>query len=538
VRKSRIVECTEPRGRPLRVSLSLSDSWTFCVYLLPDALDSERGLRATVLRPANEDPPPGALLVLELRLSSDMVGLSSFRVLRVGRQLQVEQIRPEVRSRVVADTEVRAGSRVEVTLPDMRRFEFSVHLASQLVQDVQASVGGSGLSRSRVLSTSSGALWLVPTIWNVTADWYSWTVNNLRSLASRLGLSTRMIGLIMMVGVLMVGFGLAYYIKYQETVTAQEEMAEAQDALTRAEAAQQAAILSELACLDERQGLIDQLGDSQARMALMAEQSLSISAARTAAREMGGARMGSDEALAFDEQAVGPLKAQVVSGMAGVGDLPDLSDQARCLYQQGSISQDLPTYALVWHPDPEQICPSNYRSNLNGVELVGRWGLSDRVVAQFGGTTPISDAGVDPRADDRWSAQTLSTGLRTIQKSLLGADVIERPPVLPSQSQLWSLAIFSAYARMPMTPEGVLDQGAEDCVEGLVLDLASVANQSAPGEPLLPDISAVADGVVTVPAKPTPGCPWPPSAMLDGARASMKAAATLALINAQEEAVR
>ncbi len=458
-------------------------------------------------------------------------GAATLRVARVAPRMEAEQIRPDVRNKIVPETELRPDGRVEFTLPSRQRVEFSLRIASQVTQDARATIGGSGLKTSRVLASSSGAVWLVPTIWNVTADWYSWTVSNLRNLARRLGLSTRMLGIIMMVGILLLGLGTAFYIQYQNTVTAREEALEAQEALAAAEAAQQAAILSELSCLEERQTLIEQLGDVQARLALQAEQALAVSSARTAARELGGSRMGSDAVLAFDEEQREDLENRVVSQMSQVDNLPSAADLARCLAQADVLAGDLPRYALVWHPDPEVICPTNYSATLNGVALRGRWGLSDRVVAQYGGTSPIGAKDLDPRLDDRWSAQTLSAGISAVQTTLLGTDIVDRPPVLPSQSQLWSLALWTAYARMPMTPDGVLDRSARECVEEMILDVKTVAGQSAPGEPLLPDLVAVAEGDEVVLATPTPGCPWPPAAIQEGARAALTAVAALALVD-------
>ena len=133
-------------------------------------------------------------------------------------------------------------------------------------------------------------------------------------------------------------------------------------------------------------------------------------------------------------------------------------------------------------------------------DLTGRWD-SSRVAKEFGAADPalgeaseaaeIQDLNADPRMNDRWSAYTLASGVRSIQSAILGAKTAGRPPVAPSQSQLWSLALWHAYNSMPSTAGGTLDSTAVECVEGLIDDLVAQTESAQPGEPIIPDMVQV-----------------------------------------------
>lgn len=135
----------------------------------------------------------------------------------------------------------------------------------------------------------------------------------------------------------------------------------------------------------------------------------------------------------------------------------------------------------------------------------------------------------DVRFNERWSSETLATGLRDIMNTILDADTGDRPPVTPSQIHLWSLALFDAYNRMPSPAEGAMDRPATECVAEAIQELARRYQPAEPGQPVLPNVADVAAGE-EVRVTPSSGCPWPADAINRGAAASLRAVTQASLI--------
>ena len=88
-----LLQCLEPQGRPPVVALPLEAGGSFAVYALADALEGDRGLRATVLRGAGQFPPDGAVLILEGSASvGNAATLPPLRVSRVGPDVLVAPV--------------------------------------------------------------------------------------------------------------------------------------------------------------------------------------------------------------------------------------------------------------------------------------------------------------------------------------------------------------------------------------------------------------------------------------------------------------
>ena len=209
-----------------------------------------------------------------------------------------------------------------------------------------------------------------------------------------------------------------------------------------------------------------------------------------------------------------------------------------CLAYDRLLGGDLAEYVLVWHPDPapSKVCSANYEANLLGRNTMGRWGLSVRAARDFGSdivASPLDTTGAvrDPRTDQRWAAAVLTSGVRQFQEALLGFDPLGRPPVAPSQSQLWALTLWSAFNEMPDEAEGVLDKPPTECVSDLLQEIKVNAPPAPPGEPLLPDLVSVALGEVEILPSATIECPWREQSIRNGAAAALRAVATLAEIN-------
>ena len=536
---------TEQDARPGTVSLNIDEGTGFSVYAVPDDMDASGELRTTILRPLGAFPPTGANLVLRVNILPARPGaLPNFQVVGVGRFVDLHWLRPDVRSKVSANSELRSGARLEVQLPNHRRIIFTLEIDSASAAEGRRLAGG-GTRKSRVLPQSKGALWLVPTAWSVFTDQQQWVMQNLRAIARRLGLGPRAIQILTIVLLFIVAAGVAYYLQWRATKNAEEEAQAAVDAQALAEAAREASLMAEMNCLAERGQLVEQLGDMEEKRKVMADQSLSLGNAQAVALEAGGHRMGTDEVLAFDNDGLSALREQVVYTMVALQGVP--SEANNCLNQDQVLGTDLATYTLLWHSNPEIVCPVEYVSVQGGVTLLGRWGLSSRVAKEFGAVDPalgeasedseVKDLTDDPRMNDRWSALTLASGVRTIQGAILGAKTGGRPPVAPSQSQLWSLAIWHAYNSMPSTAGGTLDATAAECVEALIDDRVAQTESAQPGEPIIPDIVKIVQEPPEIEWIPpsTPGCPWPSDSLLLGAQASIRAAAHLANVNSEAQ---
>ena len=107
---------------------------------------------------------------------------------------------------------------------------------------------------------------------------------------------------------------------------------------------------------------------------------------------------------------------------------------------------------------------------------------------------------------------------REIQFTLLTADTGGRPPVAPGQAQIWSLAIWDAYNRVPSPAGGVMDKPVGYCVDEMLDRLTSTAGVSEPGAPVLPDIAMVANENRSLVVPPSPSCPWPADAFTLGTK--------------------
>ena len=494
---AQVIHCFEPQARPSRASLSLDPGERFAVHVLGDRLDeAASGLRATVLRRAGDAPPPGASLLLEAEIRPSRGGEPPLlRVRRLNPRMEIELQRPDVRSRLAVNQEWR------------RRWR----LCRAACARREAGAAGIG-----------SMLWMIPTAAATLADPKARIVGWLRKRLQKAGISPALLSPMLAVLVMGAGLGTVAFLQFQGKQDAEARAAAADAARQSAEAGRDAALVAESACMEGRKALAKALDDQQARSALQAEAVLNATLARSASVELGGPRMGGAEALAFDTSASPRAVAEVVMTMAKLRDPPTGAD--RCLGLAEILGQDLPLYVLLWHPDPKLVCASDYHVVQGGVDRAGSWGLSTRAAAAFGSPGEATDA--DPRLNDRWSAHALATGLRAVEAALLGADTGPRPPVLPGQSQLWALAIWDAYNRMPASPDGVTDTPMEQCVAILVAEVEVARGPAAPGEPVLPDLVEVARGAGPS-VSPTAGCPWPADALAGGASSALRAVAHL-----------
>lgn len=530
-----LIQCFEPQGQPRKAAIELGNERPrFAIYATQDLLSEDaKGLRVTVLRHLDEAPPPKGLLVVEMevrrRRSNEAPGL---RVLRAGRKVTLEWLRPDGRSKVTTTTDLRSGARFEALLPDMRTVVFALEVAAETEQGAAASVGGRAPAGAKVAGAS--AVWIVPAVAALMADPAARAKSMIVQGARKLGISPAVLLPALMTGGLILGAMVVAFMQYNKAQDAEEKMAEMQVDLDQARAGRDAALIAEAACVEERQTIAEALDEITEARKLQAEIALSIPMAQAVAVELGGARMATEEVLEYDAIATKNVKDYVINEMGKKRQ--EFADPARCRGQKAVLGQDLPEYYLLWNPQLDQLCPEDYVAADGGVDRQGPWGLGRRAADEFGapmsmaesGATEFGEAPPDPRQNPRWAAAAMAGGSRDLLDVLLGADTLDRPPVSPGQAHLWSLALWDAINRLPKSPEGVMDVPAEDCVKDVLDQVLAQSGPAEPGQPILPDISRLALGD-TIPLTPTAECPWPDQTLEKAAKTALEASVRLAV---------
>ena len=528
----------EPDAQPNRVEFAVEVGDDVRLYALDPEL-SWAGLRNTVARRGSALPPPGSTFVGVATVREDHLGRPALRLSALGADVEMERVLEHGRTGLTAPEDLASDEWLSLTLPDLRRVRLALRLEQPTVQGAAATVGGSGTKRSQIVRGETGLLWLVPTIWTIYTDQQQYVMNNIRAVGKRLGLGPRSIQGLFIFAAFASATGYALYLQYNARADAEDAAAAAEDDATRADEARQAALRAEMTCLAERRELAQQLGLETEARKIRAEASLGLAAARALARDLGGSRFGAPELVDADIAVGQALHEAVAWRMA---DIDQSVESARsCLDEAVSLGDDLPRYALLWHPDPDAFCPADYAGVADGITQVGRWGLSPRIADRYGLPLPLegpktgaAELSDDPRLNDRWSANTLTTALREAQLVLLTGGDSRRAPVWPSEAQLWSLALLDATNRMPRTADGALDEPHTTCIDGLMRAVSDQRPALPPGEPTLPSLVEVADGTISLRAPATPGCPWPADAFAHGAEAALQAAARLAAVSEVE----
>lgn len=523
------VDAIEPHARPTRRTLTLHAGDQVDLWALPHDPDGPRGLRRTVFRHPDEGPPRGASKVATF--SADDHGLAA---LSAGREVHAELIRTDHRSRLVGGMRLPPVATLELALPDGSRVDLTLSVRRQVASGADLTVGGGGTRRSRVVYNTDNIWWIITDGKGlaVTVTINLWDKTRDRLMA--LGIDSRV--LTFMSGILLSALAGAYisYTQYQRAEAQTERADTVTTALERAEAAQQASLATELACLDQRKELVAELGQVEARRGLAAEMALGFALSNTIAVQYGGDRLAEPRLL----QADGLLNPTLVDEVVERLQAPATTTEP-CEAQSTALSTDLPPYLLFYHPDPALTCPIDYAVVDEGVDRAGRFGLSKRIAREFrraGDESTGAPVGTleellgDPRLEDRWAAYTLATAYRETSSLLLTGVRTERPPVLPSQAQVWGLTLLDAYNQLPSTPGGALDASMETCIQRLLTHRVDTAPPAAPGDPVLPDITSVARGEEVFAAPPTPGCPWPRDVMATSAATALNTVSRLAAV--------
>ncbi len=524
---SHTIHIYEPQSTPRQATIVIEDGQPLAVYVLSDNLaEDARELRSTIVRKVQQNPPPNSVLLFELDVRTARKGeLPTMRVLKVGSQAVIELIRKDSRGRIVRGTDLKSGARFEATLRDLRTVVFSLEIESEGALGL-GGVAGARKGGSKPVGGVFNVMFLVPNVVETIKEPLSKFAAVLQALGKKFGLSRQMISMSVVMSGFILGAGFFAYKQYSQKQGLEEELEFALLAKEDAVAAKNIAIGAEQICREQRKELTKQLDEVEAARRLHAENAMSTLLSQAVAREAGGARMTSDEALTFDGPAVKEVHEIVVAQM-GVQREP-LNLATICMSHENTLGQDLPPYMLAYHPIEGELCPDQFNVVEAGVDMGGPWGVSKRVAKEFGARVDVAD-GEDVRLNDRWSADTFTTALRVVVDAIATADTRDRPPTAPGQLHGWSLAFFDAYNRMPSPAEGAMDRPAEECIAEAVKEISGKYVPAEPGQPVLPPLGLVVSGE-QIKVTPTAGCPWPQDALAHGATASVRAITQMALI--------
>lgn len=524
-----VVHCHEPGALPVQASLEVEIGQPIRVFLLEREVERASTLRATILRRAGDLAPPGAELLLE----ADVAETGRQRALRVTRvgHVAVDHLRPEGRSRVVVGMELRNGARLEVSDREREPVGFSLGFQLQGAATAQSLVGGGGTRSSRAAAAQTTLLWVVPSVIQIIRDPLDDVQDGAIEWLAKSGLSPRSFGMILVVGLSLVGsggFGLSQYFAAQD---AKAELATVKEEAAAADAERQAALDAEATCLVDRRALAEKANDADAAERLAIETAYSRTLATSLAAGRGGGRYGTPEVAAFDKQLweadLKAIQAELPAARTTV------EATARCRAFPGVLERDLPAHILLFHPDPERVCPVSYVGILGGTNLRGSWGLSDRALAELGPqlAVPAADApGFDLRDVDRHSAALVAAGVRAVRGELLsGVDTV-RPVLAPSELNLWSVALFAAANQLPPERPGAPFTTLASCVGAAVEAQAAASETAAPGEPVLPSVASVAAGQARLAPAPTAACTWAEGAVAAGAKVALRSVARAAVV--------
>lgn len=520
---SHIIQCIEAQARPSRLTIQIEPAESLCVYLLQDPEVEDSRLRATILRKGDELGPQGSTLLFEASVV-DAGRQRLLRVQRVGR-IAVEHLRPDIRSRVANGSELKTGTRFEIAIPGSRTIQFSLLLVAQVSQGVKMSVGGGGTRSSAASSAQTGVLWLVPSALQIIRNPAEVFKDGAIEWLGKSGISARTFAILTSFALTMLtSVGVAAW-QYLQAKDARKAAAAAQQDAEQSRESAKAALASEALCLADRQALARQAGLREKRIDARIRETLGASAARTMAIETGGMSFAAPELAPYDTFAVDSDVKVLRVLWDSVAPLNE--ERRRCFESAERLRDDEPRFLVFSYPDPARSCPQpDSAFILDGSSVLGRWGVSERLAAEFQDTALSAASvdlpeGVDPRSIDRMAISMLTASFRAVRQALLRTETAGRPALAPSELSLWSLALVQAANRMPRTPDGAPHAGIEECTSELLTDLLGLSVSPKLGEPILPPLGEVMEGRVKVEASATASCPWPPGALENGVRAAL-----------------
>ena len=537
-----LVECIEPDSRPLSNQLNVVQLQLFRLYLLNDTRFGLGGsLRSTILLPAEKNPPPEASLVMELDVYDPGAGDPLvFRVKRMGRNVKSDIIRPNVRSRLAEGHEIPTPSRLEL-IQETRKVAITLQLESDLMKRQKGF--GAGAVQHKPVRSISVAAFLYDSIMGIL-------VLNSTVIKDRIIVYLRSLGIHPTVFLTLASLGLvvgmAGYVAYNRNNAAneaEEKAAQLEEMTQKSEAAREDALDNVAQCLLEQQRLAMKLGKKETALKAVILLALEQDKDKNAIKNLGSRTFFAKDVEPYDKKYSDATLKELVKRIQIGSVNPDMLNP--CLEYTSLLKPDLPPYVLTWHPAKDLTCTPTYNQVVSGVRHMGAWGLSDRVSVEFGAvnisagstegvaqlTSNLEDlTGVgDPRMAPNWSAHSLVIGLREVQGALLSYDLgDDRPVTVPSQVNLWTLALWDAYNQMPSPADGIKNKTVGECVDAFLEFTEKNSSALVLGQPLLPDITAVAFEAENIQLPMTSGCPWIGGSLTLGAGNALQAASDYA----------
>jgi|GEM_PF-3500446 len=544
-----LVECIEPEGRPISNQLEVVQLQLFRLYLLNDTRFSmASGLRNSILLPADKNPPPEASLVMELDVYDPGAGDPLvFRVKRMGRHVNSDLIRPNVRSRLAEGHEIPSPARLEL-IQDTRKVLITLQLESDLMNKTKGF--GAGAVRHKPVKSMSVAAFLYDSIMGIL-------VINGTIIKDKIILYLRKFGVHPTVFLTLASLGLvvgmAGYLAYNRNNAANEaedKAKEMEESAAKAEAAREDALDNMSQCLMEQQRLAMRLGKKEQAIRARLLIALQHDKDKNAIKNLGSRIFFSKDVEPYDKKYLDTTVKELVKRQQVGSVNPEMLQP--CMEFTSLLQPDLPPYVLTWHPANELVCTPTYNQVVNGVRHMGAWGLSDRVGMEFGAmnisagsadgvaqlTSNLEDlTGVgDPRMAPNWSAHSLVIGLREVQAALLSYDLGgDRPVTSPTQVNLWTLTLWDAYNQMPSPADGIKNKTVAECVDLFLEFTQNNSEALVLGQPLLPDLTAVALQSANVKLPMTSGCPWIGGSLIKGANNALQAVSDYASFDEQTQ---
>lgn len=537
-----LIECIEPEGRPIANQLEVVQLQLFRLYILNDTrLEPAGGLRSTLLLPAEKNPPPEASLVMELDVYDPGAGDPLvFRVKRMGRHVKSDIIRPNVRSRLAEGHEIPSPSRLEL-IQETKKVIITLQLESDLMKTTKGF--GAGAVQHKPIRSISVAAFLYDSIMGLLVINSTIIKDKIIIYLRKLGIHPTIFLTLASLGLVV---GMAGYLAYNRNNAANEAEAKAQqmeEDAKKSEAAREDALDNVAQCLLEQQRLALRLGQKETALKAVVLMSLEQEKDKNAIKNIGSRTFFASDVDPYEKKYSDATIKELVKRIQLGSINPDMLEP--CLEYKSLLQPDLPAYVLTWHPAKDLVCTPTYNQVVSGVRQIGAWGLSDRVGMEFGAinisagsaegvaqlTSNLEDlTGVgDPRMAPNWSAHSLVIGLREVQSALLSYDLgDDRPVTVPSQVNLWTLALWDAYNQMPSPADGIKNKTVGECVDMFLEFTEKNTSALVLGQPLLPDITAVALQESQVQLPMTSGCPWIGGSIVTGANNALQAASDYA----------
>jgi len=544
-----LVECIEPEGRPISNQLEVEQLQLFRLYLLNDTRYAlGNGLRHSILLPAEKNPPPEASLVMELDVYDPGAGDPLvFRVKKMGRHVKSDVIRPNVRSRLAEGHEVPSPSRLEL-IQDTRKVTITLQLESDLMKSSKGF--GAGAIRHKPIKSISVAAFLYDSVIGILVINGTIIKDKIILYLRKFGVHPTVFLTLASLGLIIGMAGYLAYNRHNAANEAEEKAQELEETSKKAEAAREDALDNMAQCLLEQQRLAMRLGKKEQAIKARLLIALEHDKDKNAIQNLGSRIFFSKDVDPYNRKYLDSTLKELVKRQQVGSVNPDMLHP--CMEFKSLLQPDLPPYVLTWHPANELVCTPTYNQVVNGVRHMGAWGLSDRVSMEFGAmnvsagsvegvaqlTSSLEDlTGVgDPRMAPNWSSHSLVIGLREVQAALLSYDLgDDRPVTTPTQVNLWTLALWDAYNQMPSPADGIKNKTVAECVD---LFLEFTQNNSSAlvlGQPLLPDIAAVALAAENVKLPMTSGCPWIGGSLTKGANNALQSVSDYASYAEQTE---